>query len=424
MESHTKCPLLLTIILSALLSLSAAKDTIAPGDLFGDADSLISADGRFKLGFFTPGRSKSRYLGIWYATIPVQTVFWVANRDRPLPDSTGVLCISGNGNLVLSDASGAVYWSTGAATGLASPVARLLNTSNFVVMGASGEEYAWQSFDHLTDSLIPGMKIGWDLRSGKNRNFTSWRSGDDPAPGEYTMVMDLRGDPQPFLLRGTTPVWRMGPWTGRRFTGNPGMTSVGHLFTFNFRRSTDEVVFSFDVVNPSTLSMLRAHPTGLLERLLWNETAQMWDRFWFAPRDQCDVLATCGPFGICDTSYSPFCRCMPGFVPRSLGNWNMGCMRRRPLKCRKGSDGFVKMALVKLPDTSASIVNYAMGLDCRTACLRNCSCTAYAYTEVAGGSRGCILWGGNLTDVRVNPIGGGDELFVRLAKADRSRVNI
>ncbi|MQM22874.1 hypothetical protein Taro_055933, partial [Colocasia esculenta] len=422
MGSHNGWLLHLTIV-SALLSLSAAKDNIAPGDFVRDADSLISADGRFRLGFFTPGSSKSRYLGIWFNTVSVQTIIWVANGERPISDSTGVLSISDNGSLVLADANGTVYWSTGAAMGVANPVASLLNTSNFVVTGASGGDYAWQSFDHPTDSLLPGMKVGWDRSSRRYLNITSWKSSDDPAPGEYAMVMDVRGDPQLFLMKRTTRIWRSGPWMGQRFTGIPEMTTYRTLFTFGFSNDADEVAFWYDTVNRSILARLVVHPTGVAERVVWNENTKTWNRYWFAPKDQCDTLSTCGPFGVCDISYSPVCRCVRGFVPRSLENWNMrdgteGCMRRTPLDCRNGTDGFVKVAQAKLPDTSAAVVNYTMGLeDCRAACLRNCSCVAYANAEAAGGRRGCIFWGGNLTDVRVNP-SGGEDLFVRLAEAD------
>ncbi|MQM16121.1 hypothetical protein Taro_049074 [Colocasia esculenta] len=422
MGSHTGWLLHLTIV-STLLSLSAAKDNIAHGDLVRDAESLISADGRFRLGFFTPGNSKSRYLGIWFNTVSVQTIIWVANRDRPISGPTGMLSISGNGSLVLADASGTVYWSTGAAMGVANPVARLLNTSNFVVTGASGGDYAWQSFDHPTDSVLPRMKLGWDRSSGRNRNFTPWKSSDDPAPGEYSMAMDVHGDPQIFIMRRTTRIWRSGRWMGQWFTGIPEMTTYQTLFTFGVSNDANEVAFWYDTVNHSMLSRLVLHPAGVAERVVWNENTQTWNRYWFAPKDQCDTLSTCGPFGVCDISYSPVCRCVRGFVPRSLENWNMrdgteGCMRRTPLDCRNGTDGFVKVAQAKLPDTSAAAVNYTMGLeDCRAACLRNCSCVAYANAEVAGGGRGCILWGGNLTDVRVNP-SGGEDLFVRLAEAD------
>ncbi|MQM03843.1 hypothetical protein Taro_036631 [Colocasia esculenta] len=56
-----------------------------------------------------------------------------------------------------------------------------------------------------------------------------------------------------------------------------------------------------------------------------------------------------------------------------------GCARKTALDCRNGTDGFVRVAGAKLPDTSAAVVNYTMGLgECRAACLRNCSCTAYA----------------------------------------------
>src|SRR4051794_13607317 len=49
-------------------------------------DTLVSAQGKFELGLFTPARSSDGryYLGIWYKNIPVRTVIWVGNRVSPL----------------------------------------------------------------------------------------------------------------------------------------------------------------------------------------------------------------------------------------------------------------------------------------------------------------------------------------------------
>ena len=81
----------------------AAGDTIRQNDPIsdGDGETLLSAGKTFELGFFTPNGSSShqRYVGTWYYRLEPKTVVWVANRNDPLPDSTGVLSIQ-DGNLV------------------------------------------------------------------------------------------------------------------------------------------------------------------------------------------------------------------------------------------------------------------------------------------------------------------------------------
>ncbi|MQL69215.1 hypothetical protein Taro_001515, partial [Colocasia esculenta] len=414
---------LLLGVLAALLSISAAQDTMNPGDSVGDRDSLVSVNRSFKLGFFTPSSSsRFRYLGIWYNTISQQTVVWVANRARGINDSTGVLSFNSNGSLVLSDARGEVYWSTGAATGVANPVAKLLDNANFVVTPSGDGAPAWQSFDYPTDSLLPGMRLGWDLRAGRNHNITAWRSADDPAPGELAMGFDMRGDPQIFVVRGSTPVWRAGPWNGQRFTGIPEMKTY-NMFSLRFYSGPDAVYYWFDTLNSSVLSRVVMQSSGVVQRQVWMEGSGTWNAFWFAPKDPCDNVSPCGPFGVCDTNNSPMCSCLQGFYPRSPEDWYLrdgreGCVRRTELDCRNGTDGFVQVTGAKLPDTSAAVVNYTGGLEeCRAACRGNCSCTAYASANVTGGGSGCVLWFGNLTDLRVFA-NGGQDLFVRLAAAD------
>lgn len=55
----------------------------------------------FELDFFSPGKSFNfRYLGIWYK-YSKETNVWVANRDKPLNDTTVTLSINAHGNLIL-----------------------------------------------------------------------------------------------------------------------------------------------------------------------------------------------------------------------------------------------------------------------------------------------------------------------------------
>ncbi|KAJ0429531.1 putative non-specific serine/threonine protein kinase [Helianthus annuus] len=68
---------------------------------------------KFQMGFFSlENESERRYVGIWYAMDP-KTVVWVANRDNPLSDSSGVLTIGEDGELkVLDDKDQKPYFGT------------------------------------------------------------------------------------------------------------------------------------------------------------------------------------------------------------------------------------------------------------------------------------------------------------------------
>ncbi|XP_059639449.1 S-locus-specific glycoprotein S13-like [Cornus florida] len=159
--------------------------------------------------------------GIWYNNIPTQTVVWVANRNHPLlNDSSGVLKIGDDGNLILlDDHTGSVIWSTKIPEPLSSKTtfAQLLDSGNESV--GNTESYLWQSFDHPSDTMLAGMKLGCDLRMGLNRYLTSWKSTDDPSPGEFSFGIDLHGLPQGVLYKNSMKKFRSGPWNGQQFGG-------------------------------------------------------------------------------------------------------------------------------------------------------------------------------------------------------------
>ncbi|CAL9210468.1 unnamed protein product, partial [Musa hybrid cultivar] len=329
--------------------------------------------------------------------------------------------------LVITGENSTVVWSS-PSLALSNPVAQLLDDGNFVVREADGNpsdpnSFAWQSFDYPTDTLLPGMKLGWNLTTGFNRTLTSWASASDPAPGEYTFGIDLRGDPQIFEWSGTRQVWRAGPWNGLRFTGVPQMTSY-NMLSLQFFVDATQVVYVFYMIDPSFVSRLVVNQSGTLQRLVWVNDSKFWNAFWYAPMDACDAIFPCGPNAVCDTSRSPQCGCPQGFQPKNPTNWGFrdgsdGCVRKTEVDCRNGTDGFALVSGAKLPDTSSSTVEWVgTTLDqCRAKCLKNCSCTAYAQANISGSGSGCILWSTSLTDLRVYGSGGQD-LYVRTAAAD------
>ncbi|KAJ9671828.1 hypothetical protein PVL29_025503 [Vitis rotundifolia] len=119
---------------------------------------------------------------------------------------------------------------------------------------------------------------------------------------------------------------------------------------------------------------------------------------------------------------------MKGFVPKypndwALADWSSGCVRRTPLNCQHG-DGFLKYSGIKLPDTRNSWFNVSMDLkECAAACLKNCSCTAYANSDISEGGSGCLLWFGDLIHIR-DLTENGQELSIRLAASELGEDNL
>ncbi|RZS20848.1 hypothetical protein BHM03_00053408 [Ensete ventricosum] len=419
----------LLYLLIALSSPSEGADTVTPDHTLADGGQpLISEGGSFALGFFSPNGSGSRYVGIWYNKISVQTVVWVANRQRPVTGSHGSLSVAANGTLVITGENSIVVWSS-PSLALSDPVAQLLDDGNLVVREADGNpsdpnSFAWQSFDYPTDTLLPGMKLGWNLTTGFNRQLTSWASASDPAPGEHTYGIDLRGDPQLFVWSGTRAVWRGGPWNGLQFTGIPPIPFV-NKFSLQFVVDATQVVYVFHMIDASIVARAVMNYSGTLQRLGWVDNSKIWNTLWYAPGDRCDPIFPCGPNAVCDISKSLLCSCPQGFQQKNPTNWVFrdytdGCLRPTEVDCRNGTDGFALVSRAKLPDTSSSTVEWVgTTLDqCRAKCLKNCSCTAYAQANISGSGTGCILWSTNLTDLKVFDSIGGQDLYVRAAAAD------
>lgn len=400
-------------------------DTITATQSITNDQTLVSAGGEFELGFFSPGDSKW-YVGIWYKNIHKERVVWVANRDNPiLTNSSGsVVKIGDRGNIVIMDEDLHVFWSSNESTAV-NPVAQLLDTGNLVVRedkDADPENYLWQSFDYLTDTLLPGMKLGWDQKTGSNRYLTSWKSKEDPSSGDYSFKLDPRGFPEIFIWNKQEKKYRSGPWNGVRFSGVPEMKSSS-VFTFDFEWNQDGAYYSYELTNKSITSRLMVSSAGSLQRYTWIETRQVWNLYWFAPKDQCDDYRECGPYGICDTNSSPVCKCPRGFEPKNPQAWNLrdgsdGCSRKTEFDCNNG-DGFLALKRMKLPETGSSFVDKSMSLkDCEMTCRKNCSCTGYANPEITS-DKGCIIWTTDLLDMREYAEGeGGQDLYIRVAASE------
>ncbi|XVF70462.1 hypothetical protein PTKIN_Ptkin11bG0163600 [Pterospermum kingtungense] len=419
--------ILLLCSLFVNLTISTAVDTLNATQLITDGETIVSANGRYELGFNSPGSSKKIYLGIWYREISVKTAVWVANREVPFNDSSGALILTNQGILVLRNHNGRTLWTSNSSGPARNPIAQLLDSGNLVVKDeneSNPENYLWQSFDYPCDTLLQGMKLGRDLVTGLDRYLTSWKSLDDPSPGNFTYRFEVGGFPELILREGSEIRFRPGPWNGLRFSGTPELRPNA-LFTVIVVINEKEVYDTYELHNSSILSRMVLSQDGLWERLTWSDKTQSWQVFVTVQMDSCDNYGLCGAYGGCNSSNTPKCSCLEGFVPKfqrdwDNNNWSNGCVRKTPLNCT--TDGFVEYSGLKLPDSRQSWYNYSMNLEeCKDLCKRNCSCTAYSNLDIRNGGSGCMLWFVDLVDIQ-QFTENGQELYVRMAASDLDQI--
>ncbi|KAI3755831.1 hypothetical protein L1987_55639 [Smallanthus sonchifolius] len=414
----------IVVVLYALTTCTFAADTISANQTIKDGETIVSAQETFELGFFSPRNSTKRYVGIWYKRISTGTVIWVANRNTPLTNNSGELSLTPQGTLVIrNNVTGGIIWWSGNSS-VKTPVSQLLETGNLVVREETDgnlENPIWQSFDFPTDTFLPGMKFGKDFVTGRETRFTSWTSEDDPSSGEFTVLLDTEGYPQLIVRDGSDIRYRAGPWNGVRFSGEPNLRP-NSVYRFGLVLDEKEVYYYFDFLNTSVITRVIIRPTGSFERLLWIESRQEWLLYLTPQTDNCDRYKLCGSFGSCNINNSPACGCLKGFEPTSPDQWNVadwsqGCRRSTPLDCGPG-EGFRRYSGVKLPDTQRSWFNQSMDLrECERVCKRNCSCMAYSTQNVTASGSGCLLWFGDLVDIRTF-VENGQDLYIRMPASE------
>ncbi|KAL5731087.1 non-specific serine/threonine protein kinase [Ranunculus cassubicifolius] len=336
LRSHSQSfiPLWL-ILLFTVTCLSTAIDTISAGQSLTSKQTLISRGGKFALGFFSPGNSDKYYVGIWYNHISVQhkTYVWVVNRNSPVSYRSELKLLE-NGNLVLVESyTTKSIWSTNTtANSMSSSQAVLKNDGNFLLRNSESDVY-WQSFDHPTDTFLPGGWLGYNNRTKESQRLTSWKNVNDPAEGIYSLELDPAGDQYHIRWNKTEQYWSSGQWNGKIFSKVPEM-EMNYIYNFSY--------FTYDVYKSSNITTRFVMDiTGQGKQLTWDATSEQWFLIWSRPRQQCEVYAYCGAYGVCNQNAFTSCKCMEGFEPRSYTDWNMagfsygGCVRKKPLKCRK-----------------------------------------------------------------------------------------
>ncbi|KAK3129518.1 hypothetical protein QOZ80_6BG0480920 [Eleusine coracana subsp. coracana] len=379
-------------VLLFLLSwrMCASDDRLVLGNALSPGTTLVSDGGAFAMGFFSPSDSNnsSLYLGIWYSSIPKLTVVWVADQSAPITDHpssspASTLSLTNDSNLLLSDSSGRVLWTTNVT-----------------------------SFDHPGNAFLPGMKLGMNYRTHSGARIVSWKSASDPLLGSFAFGADPARPLQMII------------WNGRAAGESAIYTAVVN--------TDDEIYASFTLPDGAPPMQYLMSYSGDVELQSWSNDSSKWVTFAKYPPRDCSTFNYCGAFGYCDSSSSTdaassTCRCIEGFDPTSgvewsNGNFSQGCRRKEPVRC---ADGFVGLPGMKMPDGYTFVPNRSFE-ECATGCIRDCSCVAYAYANLSSSAKKdstrCLVWSGELIDMeKVAGSWGdfGETLYLRLAGAGR-----
>nr|XP_043637912.1 G-type lectin S-receptor-like serine/threonine-protein kinase CES101 [Erigeron canadensis] len=357
----------LTLIFFIFFAFCYSKtDTLRQGQELKDWDELTSSNKVFSLKLFSFDTMDSAYLGIFYNKNDNNKIrnhysydfrnkaVWVANRNNPVPDICGRLLIDIYGKLSIISSGRSVLDLFSPSLIIRNVSAKLLDTGNLVLHelypDGSVMRVLWQSFDYPTDTLLPGMKLGINLKTGHRWSLTSWVSYRLPASGSFTLTGDENGTDQLVILRGRNVHWMSGPWQNGRFRNTILESSVSvsdvHLY---YVSNENEQSFTFLTKTYDVFPALRITESGGFAGS--------------SSRPESGILCNCN-FG-------------PGFVKSRLEN----------LKCRENAN-FYSGEDYHYPHSSGFIYTdeyeyderHNLTLyDCKRLCWTNCTCIAYSY---------------------------------------------
>ncbi|KAL3844440.1 hypothetical protein ACJIZ3_001843 [Penstemon smallii] len=392
-------------------SLASSLDTLRQGDTLNFTSQLVSAGNIFTLGFHTPSNTNTSYIAIWYTNID-RSVYpdpvWIGNRNAPIPNnSSATFTINNNGSLLIMipNRSGVgqnpffellfyYHWEE-LSTNTYNVSATLFDSGNFVLSNHEEEEdvILWQSFDYPTDTLLPGMKLGVNHRTGRNWIISSWFGVNNPASGAFTLEWDTSGDRLLVRRRGVL-YWTSGEMRDYHIQTGEGSAIVKALdnipktdifnSNYNFTNVTTdtEEYFTYSLIRDPN-SDYRGFISG-------------WRLNYLG-----DIVDDGG---------------RPVIVQVSLCygyNRSWGCELREQPRCRNQGQTFDRRSGYFRPvngRTAPSVIDDNSSLsisDCRTICWNDCECAAFN-----GGEPGCLYWRGENLEFEQSLDGSSPQLYL------------
>ncbi|XP_019076788.1 G-type lectin S-receptor-like serine/threonine-protein kinase CES101 isoform X1 [Vitis vinifera] len=282
--------------------------------------------------------------------------------------------LDGNGTLMIIHSGGdPIVLNSNQASG--NSIATLLDSGNFVVSAlnsdGSAKQTLWESFDDPTDTLLPGMKLGINLKTRQNWSLASWINEQVPDPGTFTLEWN---DTQLVTKRREDIYWSSGILKDQ---------------SFEFFQTHHNIHFFISVCNDNETYFSYSVQDGAISKWVLNWRGGFFDTYGtlFVKEDMCDRY---------------------GKYP--------GCAVQEPPTCRTRDFQFMKQSVLNSGYPSLMNIDTSLGLsDCQAICRNNCSCTA-CNTVFTNGT-GCQFWRDKLPLARVGDAN-QEELYVLSSSKD------
>lgn len=329
-----------------------------------------------------------------------ETTVWSANRNRPL-SRNAKLVVNKDRNLVLNVGDEFV-WSanvTGASRMMLSPKGNLL-----IYNGSGG--ILWQSFDHPTDTLLPGQraKAGTFLVSSVSASNTSesiYMAGVLPGGGGFFAMAPL------FYPYGILEFNTLRESAREAFISFYNSSCNHTIIAFSddgmlldYRQdgnTTQECMretggnpygFSISVSDDSSegFRYIRLEPDGNLKMYMQTLSRLKVEKDFFVDffNDICRLPNYCGPYGICA---NPGAKCTCPAPESSYFSQpdqaSAGCKPKQGLRCNSSHTLVELRGIDYFPNRYLDPFQVSLD-ECKRLCLSNCSCVAAFYWQSSG----------------------------------------
>ncbi|KAJ8626662.1 hypothetical protein MRB53_019969 [Persea americana] len=349
----------------------------------------------FGCGFFCNGSCDSYFFSIFAIQNPegsvsipeieigIPQVAWSANPNNPVGENA-TLHLTQEGDLILHNVDGSVAWSTNTA-GKSVIRMTILETGNLVLSGKNNS-IVWQSFEHPTDTLLPGQKLMAGQRLTARVSASNWSQGlfylSVSADGLYAFAES--NPPQAYRRYGVTS------------TKNNRELYV--IFEGGFlllmRNNTDSSEFETRILLPQSTQYIRLESDGHLRAYQWGTQWAVADLLT-GDLGECNYPTVCGNYGICLNGQ---CSC-PGekfgninyFLPVNSRQPNLGCYETTMLSHQFTQSHRLlhlqDISYFSYIDSKSSVLRGTDVETCKQACLKNRPCKAAFFR-----------YGGNISD--------------------------
>ncbi|GER37790.1 serine/threonine-protein kinase [Striga asiatica] len=368
-------PFFLLLILHILIGSAVG---IPLGSTLSAADpssSWRSPNGTFSLSF-VPTPAGTLIAAVTHNGVPV----WQAG---PPANSSAVLRLLHSGDLQLlsSPTAFAPLWSSATAD-LGVSAASLDESGNLVLTNSSGGA-VWSSFDHPTDTIVPGqpLRVNHTLSSGLY-SFRLQTNGNLTLLWNNTIVYYNSGLNSTSNSNLTNPVLEIQS-TGIVTLSDPTLSSPRFLAYSSDYAEEGEILRFLKLDNDGNLRIYSSAKDSSTVNVRWA-----------AVGDQCQVYGYCGNMGICSyNETNPSCECpSQNFDFIDPHDTRKGCKRKIELRDCPGREAMLQLdhsQFMTFPPELSSQRFYVGITACRLNCLMGSACTAS--TSLSDGSGECYL---------------------------------